>query len=322
MRDSDVKRKILDADRTFDEGALGFPKFSKFLEQASEDGVITLRREGRVTEVSLPAEGSASTPTAPADPVSSDATESPSGDDGADDHGGPADGKATVIEVEPPKRGLFGLRLGPRRGATRRRGGDGASLFGFGGTSADSASEGESDDDSSASIGTGVAAQELAALEAAAAEQAEAELEDLRIDEESVDYGDGDHDADEAPEEGSSSPSDAGDGDVEVPDVPLDQLGLPSDPGAIARYLTHRYKGVGEKTAETLVERLGSDLFRALHERPDEIATIIPPKRAEQVLEAWRNDYQRRATSASERSSNGSGGRRGGRGRSRGRGRD
>ena len=167
VRDSDVKRKILDADRTFDEGALGFPKFSKFLEQASEDGVITLRREGRVTEVSLPAEGSAPTATASADPVSSDATESPSGDDGADDHGGPADGKATVIEVEPPKRGLFGLRLGPRRGATRRRGGDGASLFGFGGTSADSASEGESDDDSSASIGTGVAAQELAALEAA-----------------------------------------------------------------------------------------------------------------------------------------------------------
>jgi hypothetical protein len=63
------------------------------------------------------------------------------------------------------------------------------------------------------------------------------------------------------------------------------------------RYLAHRYKGVGEKTAETLVEKLGTDIFRTLHEDPDAIARIVPPKRAEQVLDAWRADYERRVAS-------------------------
>jgi hypothetical protein len=62
----------------------------------------------------------------------------------------------------------------------------------------------------------------------------------------------------------------------------------------MVRYLTHRYKGVGEKTAETLVERFGSDLFRTMHEEPDAIGRAIPAKRAEQVLEAWRSDFDRR----------------------------
>jgi hypothetical protein len=51
---------------------------------------------------------------------------------------------------------------------------------------------------------------------------------------------------------------------------------------------------VGEKTAETLVEHLGSNLFRTMQENPDEIARIVPRGRAEQVLDAWRSDYERR----------------------------
>jgi hypothetical protein len=71
-------------------------------------------------------------------------------------------------------------------------------------------------------------------------------------------------------------------------------LGLPSDPAAIVRYLTHRYRGVGEKTAESLVERFGADLFRVLRDDPDAIGAAVTSKRAEQVLEAWRGDYERR----------------------------
>ncbi len=96
-------------------------------------------------------------------------------------------------------------------------------------------------------------------------------------------------------------------------------LALPSEAGAIARYLTHRYKGVGEKTAETLVEALGADLFRTMHEDPDAISRIVPKNRAEQVLEAWRADYERRAAAHSGRS--GGDGSASGRTRSRGRGR-
>ena len=43
-RDSDVKRKMLEADRGFDEGELGFGKFSRFLLQAEEHGVISLEK--------------------------------------------------------------------------------------------------------------------------------------------------------------------------------------------------------------------------------------------------------------------------------------
>ena len=77
-------------------------------------------------------------------------------------------------------------------------------------------------------------------------------------------------------------------------DVDFDDLGLPSEDGAIVRYLTHRYKGVGEKTAESLVEAFGKDVFRTMQHDPDAISRTVPAKRAEQVLEAWRADFARR----------------------------
>jgi hypothetical protein len=74
------------------------------------------------------------------------------------------------------------------------------------------------------------------------------------------------------------------------------ELGLPTDPEAIVRYLTHRYRGVGDKTAELLVERFGAGLFAVLRDDPEAINAAITPKRAEQVLEAWQIDYERRRT--------------------------
>ena len=43
-RDSDVKRRMLDLDRSFDETGLGFSKFSKFLTQAHEHEIVRIRR--------------------------------------------------------------------------------------------------------------------------------------------------------------------------------------------------------------------------------------------------------------------------------------
>jgi hypothetical protein len=109
------------------------------------------------------------------------------------------------------------------------------------------------------------------------------------------------------------------------PPATVESLGLPSEPDAILRYLTHRYRGVGEKTAETLVAEFGADLFKTLHEDPSAIERVVPSNRAEQVLEAWRADYERRTTGKSPESGSGgdrNGARRRGRGRSRGRSRD
>jgi uncharacterized protein (TIGR00288 family) len=57
-RDGDVKRRMLEMDAGFDEHALGFSKFSRFLRQAHEDQVVDVRRlaEGRY-EVALPSAG-------------------------------------------------------------------------------------------------------------------------------------------------------------------------------------------------------------------------------------------------------------------------
>ena len=44
VRDSDVKRKLLEIDPAFDEGELGYSKFSKFLQAAEADGAVVLMR--------------------------------------------------------------------------------------------------------------------------------------------------------------------------------------------------------------------------------------------------------------------------------------
>lgn len=78
----------------------------------------------------------------------------------------------------------------------------------------------------------------------------------------------------------------------------LKELRLPTETSAMRRYLANRYRGVGEKTAEALVGRFGTDLFRVLAEEPEQVEGVIPPKRAEQLLEAWKGDYARRRSAA------------------------
>jgi hypothetical protein len=272
-RDSDVKRKILEQRPDFDEAELGFAKFSKFLAQAEEHGVVHLDRgEAGNLDVSLP--GGSPRPTAHVgreEPTEAEQAEERQSRDEEPTEPAPSRHEPeptraagpTVIDVLPIEPEESGLRLGPRRGSTRRRGeGDVVPFF-----------EGQV-------AGTRVATQ------APPAEQPV-----------------------HRPSEGP--PSD------------IDGLGLPIEPDAILRYLTHRYRGVGEKTAETLVEHFGAGLFKTLAEDPEAIGRVIPANRAEQVLEAWKADYERR-TGGGGAGSGGDGGdrdgnRRRGRGRSRGR---
>ena len=291
VRDSDVKRKMLQRDRSFDEAELGFPKFSKFLAQAAEHGVIEVERTDRgnfhVTLVSGAVDGAAADDAAADDAAADDA---PGGlesaavaDDARDAESAseptaesastaapesaqePESGAPMVVEVRPSDLEGLGLRLGPRRGSTRRRGADDQPLL-FEGQAV-----------------------------AASSSMPDASTADAPVDSAS------------APIE--ETPADA--------DVDLDSLGLPSEPDAIVRYLTHRYKGVGDKTAETLVARFGSDLFRTLRDDPAAISAAVPPTRAEQVLDAWRADYTRRTAGEPDGggSKSGRGGRRGGRAR-------
>ena len=79
-----------------------------------------------------------------------------------------------------------------------------------------------------------------------------------------------------------------------LPSVDPAILGLPTDSDAQVRYLTNSYKGVGKKTAEKLVEGLGEDLFTVLQKDPERVQKLIPSARAENVLEQWKVDLDRR----------------------------
>jgi hypothetical protein len=295
VRDSDVKRKMLRKDRSFDETELGFPKFSKFLAQAAEHGIIEAERTDRgnfqvklatgdpvaAADADAPpeVESGAGADEAPETESALQSAPEPDADSATESTPSPDNDEPTIVEVLPSDLGDLGLRLGPRRGSTRRRGAEDQPLLfegqAFGTSTSASNVRSESESAASDEVPGGAVAEETRS--------------------EPV-----------ADEIGGSAD-----------DVDLDSLGLPSDPDAIVRYLTHRYKGVGDKTAETLVERFGTDLFRTLRDDPAAISAAVPPARAEQVLDAWRADYSRRT--AGEKDSGGGksgrGGRRGGRGR-------
>ena len=72
------------------------------------------------------------------------------------------------------------------------------------------------------------------------------------------------------------------------------ELGLPTSERAIVSYLTNSYGGVGKKTAESLVEAFGADIFVVFETEPGRVAEIVP-RRAHQVLAEWKADFARRS---------------------------
>ena len=224
VRDSDVKRKMLELDADFDEAKLGFSKFSRFLLQASDHEVITLHKlDSGNYEVSLRTAGDpdkSSSPSPRSDPpsVASESTE-------PTPKPGPQHKESALVALGR----RFGLRLGPLRSREE---------------------------------------EQPSPLAPAPSP---------------------------APVVPSSPPTPSA--------VRLDPstLGLPTDTEAQVRYLTNRYKGVGKKTAEKLVEGFGEDVFAVLQEEPQRVQDLIPQARAENVLEQWKADFDRRTGHGGEK---------------------
>ena len=300
-----MKRKILEGNRAFDETELGFPKFSKFLLQASEHGIVELKRTDTGNfEVSLPATPPPDRSYADVDDEDDDsgdvegtdtASEAADPDDSSDSVAPSDSGESTdeaapiVVEVTPPDRD-GSLRLGPRRGSTRRRGGADVPLLFEGQIAGVSSSASKDEPDE----GSKSRSRSRSRSRGRSKPKSESNVvPDVEVKTEST----------EAPTvETPSEPA------TDVPSAPAQEapaapagefdagaLGLPTDSGAIVRYLAHRYKGVGERTAQQLVDKFGEDLFRVLRDDPDSIASVVPAGRAEQVLAAWQSDYERRS---------------------------
>ncbi len=258
VRDSDVKRRMLAIDESFDEATLGFSKFSLFLRQAHDHEVIDLRKtEGGNYEMALPSkarergrprveEAKREEPkqeeAKAAEPASRDRAPAPSG-------------KAPARREEKEEEPDSARRLRPRLSA-RRRGGK--------------------DEPPPLLEGQAVAAPTASSSRG---DKTEAQARP----------GKGKK-GEAAP---SSRPAPSGKTGVDV-----EALRLPTDAEAVVQYLTNSYKGVGKKTAETLVEALGDRLFPTLQESPDRVRELLPPARAEKVLEGWAADFARRGQEA------------------------
>jgi hypothetical protein len=93
--------------------------------------------------------------------------------------------------------------------------------------------------------------------------------------------------------------------------VDASALGLPTDEQALIRYLANSYPGVGQRTAEKLVETFGRGIYGVMQQDPDRIGSVIPSNRAEKLLQGWQADLERRrqklATAESEDRGEGSG---------------
>ena len=228
VRDSDVKRKMRELEAGFDESKLGFSKFSRFLRQASDHGVVDLlKRESGNYEVSLRA------------------TDGPGGAHKEAVSSHPALPPQLLIPPPQPKTvpdapkesalAALGRRFGLRLGTPRSR-----------------------------------EEPPPSAVHPVAPVQPPASVVTPSI---------------------SARPD---------PQMDPSDLGLPTGNEAQVRYLTNRYKGVGKKTAEKLVEGFGEDLFSVLQKEPERVQKVIPQARAENVLEQWKADFDRRTARGGE----------------------
>ena len=235
VRDSDVKRKMLEMDAEFDESNLGFSKFSRFLRQAHDHEVIELRKaEGGNFEVALPRTDRAG-PEAAAE--RREAVSAPP----------PLPLPASPAAAPQPPESML-TALGRR--------------FGF------------------------LPPKPQPPGPRAVPPASPAPPGVVRIT------------APPRPERPrpTAPPAAPVRPEVERAAAAVDpqRLGLPTDSDAQVRYLTHRYRGVGKKTAEKLVEGFGEDLFTVFQEEPQRVQNVIPSARAETVLEQWKEDYDRR----------------------------
>ena len=248
-RDSDLKRRMLDLDRSFDEAGLGFSKFSKFLTQAHDHEVVRIRRnEAGNFVVRLPRVGRRK-----ADEAAAPAA------------GREAPGGAAAVASDARAEGFK-----PAEGASGTTGAGEAASPGpeAGGQSPAPKKEGRSPRSPRQRMWR-------------QSQRARERDKDARADKDGRGGKGGRADRD-------------GRADAQPAFDPA-RLGLPTEASAVRRYLANRYRGVGEKTAERLIEAFGDRIFHVLHDSMEKVETVVPRNRAAKIEEAWREDFTRRS---------------------------
>jgi uncharacterized protein (TIGR00288 family) len=281
VRDSDVKRRMLDFEPDWDEGSIGFNKFSRFLRQAHDAEVINLRKiDSGNYEIALP--GSVAT--------EPEAKPRGRGRDRRDRKREPGTREAEQSEASPETSKTSEPASKPESARPEAR--------------AKTAEPARRESSEPASAAPAPKPQPSPVAEAAL--PAPALSIGLRRGSKGPRLT--------APPpllEGQVVPSSrtSVSPPPPVPSRPeagrdkrtmeLGDLGLPSGREAIIEYLTKSYKGIGRKSAESLIDGVGeSNVFTTLSKSPDRVREIVGTKRGDILLASWEDDYARRLANA------------------------
>ena len=289
MRSDRLKQVMMEMSPGFDERNLGFKKFSKFVAEAANKGLLRIARGANGQyEVALPGDRGEDRPAArpPARPKA--------GSQKSSGEKAPADGGPNGRE--PRGRG--------RKGTSRA--GEGGPKGGpKGGARPDGPSEPEDGKDRAAAL------KLLARAMREFGDKAERGVRDSDVkrkllaldrefDEGRLGFGKFSKFLHFAEGEGVVAVGRLDGGGFEVRVAPVAELdakalGLPTEVDSIKSYLANRYKGIGVKTADKLAGSFGTRLFTVMRDEPEKVHALLPKARATRVLAAWENDYQRRS---------------------------
>ncbi len=292
-RDGDVKRRMLDLVPSFDESKLGFSKFTRFLRQAHDSEIVDLNRAGGGNYgVSLSSTGPKFSPPARDDAAESDKPSARKPHEGKVDQrsaepAGAEASKATEPRTESQNRlsekvtekavgapAKTTAAAAPRRGRRTRSAGEGPPPLLPG--QIVSLDEPEKEEAPAKPAGRSSRTRKEkapAAPKAKTAKPAKAPAKKKST----------------AAKETAAAPE----------AISAADLGLPQGRESIQAYLTNSYRGVGKKTAETLLDKLGDDVFTTLEKDPERVQKILG-KRADSLLEQWGADLKRRREGQSD----------------------
>ena len=293
MRSDRLKQVMMELAPGFDERSLGFKSFSKFLAAAANKGIVDIKRGANGQYLIAPPDGAG------------DAAPAGSGGPDAAGNGG--------RERPRERRGAAARGRAPRsRTGPDGRGPDARSRSG----SAPAAREGEQRRDPGPALELlGRALRELAGSDGASVRDSDVKRKMLAIDksfdESAFGFSKFSKLLQFAEGEGVVVLKRVRGGSFKVrirrraPKAKTGAfdpraLGLPFAEATIRSYLSNRYKGVGAKTAQLLVDSFGVDVFSVLHHKPEEVRKVLSPARAATVLAEWEKDHGRKVRAAAK----------------------
>ena len=286
MRSDRLKQVMLEIDATFDEKSFGFNKFSRFVSEASRRGLVQIRRMENGQYEIVPSKSGTG---GPEQKLQSRGRDQKKSERPSPRRERPTAGAGTASAVQAAPAAQDGAALDAAYALLRKAAGE---------LIRDSDSELARDSD----VKRRMLALEHGFNEAVlgfpkfsrflrqADDQGVVRLVQREGGSFQVGLTDGASQADKAPLAAADRApvSDRGAG------VDVGQLRLPTGRDSIVKYLSNSYGGVGQRTAETLVDALGDELFRVLQSDPSRVEKLLPPARAESVLAGWTADFERR----------------------------